>query len=149
MFLLIVVSYTVFAYYFPEIRQTLADVAITILALFSILATVLTMILLLVVLYAVKAIQQLSQQTVVPKMNELTVKMDQILENTRTVSDQVRETTNTATNTTVFVAEQVVSPIIRLSSLLTGVRAAATKLARRNGQAEQNNRPSPSSNSTS
>jgi hypothetical protein len=59
------------------------------------------------------------------------VKLNEVLDSTRSLASNVRDSASTATQTTAFIGERVVSPIIRISSLVTGVRAAATTLARR------------------
>jgi hypothetical protein len=95
------------------------------------IGALLTIALLLAVLYAVRAINRLAHDTVVPKIDMLTGKLDTVIDNTRSITSNVKDTTTTASATTVYIAEQVVSPIIRVTSLVAGVRAAARFLARR------------------
>jgi hypothetical protein len=61
----------------------------------------------------------------------VTARFSEIVDDTKETSNQVRNTAGTTANTTVFIAERVVSPIIRASSMAAGVRAAASALARR------------------
>jgi len=85
----------------------------------------------------VKTIQRLTQQEVVPKINTAVVKVDELLDNTRTITARIRDSAETATTTTTFVAERVASPVIRLSSVVAGVRAAASSLAHRDNGVEK------------
>lgn len=95
-----------------------ALVAIVVLAVFEIFSVLLLITLLAVLIYAVLAIRDLANNTVVPKVNA--------------TLDQVKDSAAAAKNTTSYVAEGVVTPLIKVSSLAAGVRAAAVALARRN-----------------
>lgn len=97
--------------------QTAAYVSIVILAIFQLFSTLLMIALLGALLYAVLTLKDIASTTVMPKV-------DQTL-------DQVKDSASAAKNTTTYVAESVVSPIIKLSSLVAGVRVAAQALARR------------------
>jgi hypothetical protein len=127
----ITIAFIVVSYLFPPFREATRDIAIVILAVFQMIASILTIVLLIGILYAVNAIQRLTRDTVLPKVDVAVVKVNEVLDNTRTITTSLRDSTTTATNTTTYVAERVVSPIIRASSLVAGVRAAATTLARR------------------
>jgi hypothetical protein len=94
-----------------------ALVAIVILAVFQIFSVLLLIALLAALIYAVIAIRDLASNTVVPKVSE--------------TLDQVKDTAVATKNTTSYVAEGVVTPLIKVSSLAAGVRAAAVALARR------------------
>ncbi len=98
--------------------DTARDVSIVILAIFEMISTLLMIALLAVLIYAVMAIRSLAQETVVPKVSQ--------------TLDQVRDTAATAKNTSTYVAQGVATPLIKLSSVAAGVRAAAAALARRN-----------------
>jgi hypothetical protein len=128
---IIAVAFIVAAYLFPEFRIATRDIAIVILAVFQMIGAILTIALLLAVLYAVRTINRLARDTVLPKIDTLTGKLDHVIENTRTITGNVKDTTATASTTTVYIAEQVVSPVIRVASLVAGVRAAARFLAQR------------------
>lgn len=132
----IVIAYGVVAFLYPDVRVALRDIFIVILAIFQMIATVLVIVLLISVLYAVKAGNDLIQQTITPKIDATVVKIDEVLDNTRTIVGNVRESSDTLTTTTVFTAERVVSPIIRVSGLMAGVRAAATALAHRDNRSD-------------
>ena len=97
---------------------TARDVSVVILAIFEMISTLLMIALLAVLIYAVMALRTLATETVVPKMNQ--------------TLDQVRDTAATAKNTSTYVAQGVVTPLIKISSVAPGVRAAAVSLARRN-----------------
>lgn len=128
---IITVAFIVAAYLFPDFRVATRDIAIVILAVFQMIGAILTIALLLAIIYAVRAINRLARETVMPKVDALSVKVDQLLDSTKMITGNIKDTTTTVSTTTVYVAEQVVSPVIRVSSLLAGVRAAATFLARR------------------
>lgn len=133
---LITIAFIVAAYFFPDFRVATRDIAIVILAVFQMIGALLTIALLLAVLYAVRAINRLAHETVVPKIDLLTGKIDGLLETTRSITSNVKDTTATASTTTVYIAEQVVAPVIRVASLMTGVRSAARYLARRGVEQE-------------
>ncbi len=97
---------------------TARDVSVVILAIFQMISTLLMIALLAVLIYAVMALKTLASDTVVPKMSQ--------------TLDQVRDTAATAKNTSTYVAQGVVTPLIKVSSVAAGVRAAAVALARRN-----------------
>jgi hypothetical protein len=128
---LITIAFIVAAALFPEFRVISRDIAIVILAVFMMIGAILIIILLLAVLYAIKTLQSLTQKEVVPKMNIMVAKVNELLDITKTITTRVRDSADTATETTVFVAEQVASPIIRVSGVVAGVRAAASMLAHR------------------
>jgi hypothetical protein len=98
--------------------ETARDVSVVILAIFSMISTLLTIALLAVLIYAVMTLRTLASETVVPKVSQ--------------TLDQVKDTAVTAKNTSTYVAQGVVTPLIKLSSVAAGVRAAAVALARRN-----------------
>lgn len=115
----------------PEFRGAWRDVFIVILSALQLIGAMLTIALLIAILWVVNQINQAARVNVLPKIDEAMVKMNDVLDSTRTLANNVRDSAGTATSTTTFVAERVVSPIIRISSLVTGVRTAATTLARR------------------
>ena len=97
---------------------TARDVSVVILAIFEMISTLLMIALLAVLIYAVMALRAVATETVMPKVTQ--------------TLDQVRDTAATAKNTSTYVAEGVVTPLIKISSVAAGVRAAASPLARRN-----------------
>ena len=131
---LILIGFIVAAVVFPTFRVVSRDIAITLLAVLQMLGAILTVALLFAVLYAVNAVNKLARDTVVPKIDTVTNKVNELLDTTRTIAGNVRDASSTATSTTTYVAERVVSPVIRVSGLIAGVRAAATTLARRSSE---------------
>lgn len=96
---------------------TARDVSVVILAIFEMISTLLMIALLGVLIYAVLALRSIAADTVMPKVSQ--------------TLDQVRDTAVTAKNTSTYVAQGVATPLIKLSSVAAGVRAAAVALARR------------------
>ena len=127
----IAIVYVIAAYNYPAFREATRDIAIVILAIFQIIGSILTVALLLALLYSMVALEKLATQTVLPKVDLLTAKLDEVIEQTQAIAGNVKDTTTTVSTTTSYIADRVVSPVIRVSSLLTGVRAAASFLARR------------------
>ena len=128
---LITIAYIVAAYIFPDFREATRDIAIVILAVFQMIGAILTAALLMALLYSMVALEKLATQTVLPKVDLLTAKLDEVIEQTQAIAGNVKDTTMTVSTTTSYIADRVVSPVIRVSSLLIGVRAAASFLARR------------------
>lgn len=114
-----------------DFRAAWRDVFIVILAALQLIGAVLSIAILIALLYVVDQINLLARHNVIPKLDEALTKANEALDVARTIANNVRDSAQTATTTTTYVAERVVSPIIRISSLVTGVRAAATTLARR------------------
>jgi len=115
----------------PDFRGAWRDVFIVIFAALQLVSAVLTIALLLAVLYVVNQLNKVARTSVLPRIDETMGKVNEVLDSTRTLAGNAQQAASSAANTTGFVAERVVSPIIRVSSLITGVRAAATTLARR------------------
>jgi ABC-type protease/lipase transport system fused ATPase/permease subunit len=81
------------------------------------ISTLLMIALLAVLIYAVMALRTVASETVLPKVSQ--------------TLDQVKDTAATAKNTTTYVAQGVATPLIKISSVAAGVKAAAIALARR------------------
>ena len=96
---------------------TARDVSIVILAIFQMISTLLMIGLLAVLIYAVMALRTAATETIMPKVSQ--------------TLDQVRDSAMTAKNTITYVAQGVATPLIKISSVAAGVRAAAVALARR------------------
>ncbi len=133
----ITVAFIVAASLYEEFRVIARDIAVVIVAVFQMISAILLIVLLIAVLYAIQVLNKLASNTLVPGINSATEKVNEVLDSARSVTDDVRESSSAVTTTTVFVAERVVAPIIRISGLVTGVRAAATTLARRNIKSEE------------
>lgn len=128
---LITIAFIVAAYLYPGFREATRDIAIVVLAVFQMIGALLTAALLFAVMYVVFAIRRITNDTIVPKIDLLTAKLDGVMDNTHAITSNIKDTTASVGTTTSYVAEQVVSPVIRVSGLLAGVRAAAGFLARR------------------
>ncbi len=102
-----------------------------ILGCFMLISSLLTITILLSLLYMINRVERLASGSLVPKLDQAMVKLNEVLDSTRVLAEQARQSAGTVTSSTTFVAEQVVSPVIRIASLASGVRAAATTLARR------------------
>jgi hypothetical protein len=113
------------------VREAIRDIFVITIGLFMLISTILTIAVLIALLYTMSRIEKLARGNVLPKLDEAMIKLNDVLESTKTLAASARETAGSAAGTTQFVSERVVSPIIRVSSLFTGVRAAATSLARR------------------
>jgi len=127
----IAIAFIVASYIYPDFREATRDIAIVILAVFQMIGAILTAALLVALLWSVFAIRKLASETVLPKVDLLTSKLDTVIDNTQAITGNIKDTTTSVTTTTSYMAEQVVSPVIRVSGLLVGVRAAASFLARR------------------
>jgi predicted membrane protein len=128
---IITIAFIVAGYLFPAWAANTRDIAIVILAVFQLISVILMIALLLALMFTVFYIRSLARDTVIPEIQDLRAKLDTVIENTRAITGNVKDTTSSVSTTTAYVAEQVVAPVIRVSSLLAGVRAAATFLARR------------------
>ena len=128
---IITIAFIVAAYIYPDFRVATRDIAIIILAVFQMIGALLTAALLVAVLWSVFAIRQLTTETVLPKVDLLTNKLDAVIDSTQSIAVNVKDTTTSVSTTTSYMAERVVSPVIRVAGLLVGVRAAASFLARR------------------
>lgn len=137
---IITIAFIVCAYLFPDFRVATRDIAIVLLAIFQMIGALLTIALLVALLWAVNAVRSLASDTVLPKVSELTDKLDQVVEKTKSITDNVKTTTGSVSTTTVYVAEQVVAPVIRVSSVFAGVRAGAAFLARRGAPRDSDRR---------
>jgi len=128
---LIVIGFIVTAAYFAVFREISRDIAIVVLAVLQMIMTLLLIVLLLAVLYIVRSLNRYTQNTLMPNINDAKAKMTEVLDQAREITGEAHETTSTVLTTTTYVAEHVVSPFIRLSGLIVGVRTAARVLAQR------------------
>lgn len=115
----------------PGVREAIRDIFIIILGFFTLISTVLSIAVIFALLYVMNRVDKLARGSVLPRLDEAMAKMNEVLESTKTLAGNAKDTAGTVAGTTNFVAERVVSPFIRVSSLVTGVAAAATTLARR------------------
>lgn len=129
--LVIAVAFVVAAAIYPTFREISRDIAIVVLAVFQVITAIVATALLVAFLYTVFYLRTLSRTTIIPQVEILTAKINQIAENTSTITGNAKTTATTVSSTTSYVAEQAVAPLIRLSGLFAGARAAASFLARR------------------
>jgi hypothetical protein len=118
-------------YWLPDFRVATRDVAIVILATFQLIGTMLTIAILFALFYAVQAMERAARLSLLPRLDSLSAKVDQLVDQTQSIAGKVQDTTAVVSGTTGYVAEQVVAPMIRASGLVAGVRAAIGYLARR------------------
>ena len=135
----ILIAFIVAAYLFPEFRVATRDITIVLLGVLTMISITLTIALLLAILYTVVFIRRLTNDTIVPQIVDLKTKLDSVIEDTRGITTNVKDTTTTVSATTSYIAEKAVSPVIRVAGLLAGVRAAARYLARRDEASELDN----------
>jgi Ni,Fe-hydrogenase III large subunit len=127
----ILIGYIAAAYAFPEFRTATAEIAVTLLAVLQMIGAFIAVAILFAILYVINALNRLANQRVVPRIEELNVKVSQLLDVTMDIANNARTTSTTVTGTTTFISEKVAAPVIRASGLFAGVRATATALARR------------------
>ncbi len=139
---ILLIAFVVGMYLAPVgIREATRDIFIIILGVFQLLTVVLLTVLLFAVIYAVNQINKVTSGTVLPKIDQAMLKLNDVLDSTRTIAGSARDSASTISGSTSFVTERVVSPVIRVSSLLMGVRAAATSLAQRNAPEQPEPKP--------
>ena len=128
---IITVAFIVAGYIFPAWAANTRDIAVVILAVFQLVSVILMIALLLALLGTVFYVRRLVRDSVMPRIEALNTKVDGVIDTTRAIAGNVQNTTSNVTTTTSYVAERVVTPVIRISGLVAGARAAATFLARR------------------
>ncbi len=100
------------------------DLAIILLAIFQLFSVTLMIVLVGVLVVMVNELRNLAKEKISPKV-------DDVLERVKDITENAKVTTTTAKQTASYVAEGVVSPVIKAASLLAGVKAGAKSLARR------------------
>jgi hypothetical protein len=114
-----------------EFRAAWRDVFIVVMVALQLLGAILTVGILIAVLVLIDRLDKLARNSLLPRLDDVTGKVNEVLDTTRGLTADVRTTTHTAAQTTVFVAERVVTPVIKLAGLLSGARSLATAFARR------------------
>ena len=84
------------------------------------IGAILTIVLLLALIFAV-CDRSAGSQYAGSRDHALKTKLDVVIENTRSITDDVKDTTTAVSTTTVYMAERVVSPVIRVAGLVAGV----------------------------
>jgi hypothetical protein len=128
---LITITLVVLAVIYPGFREALRDFSIIILALFQLIGAVVLALVAIALLYAVKAIDKSTRVTLVPKLEELSNKLDDVLANTKSVTADVKKSTAAVSTTVSIITEEIVGPAIRISSYLEGFKAATTHIGQR------------------
>jgi hypothetical protein len=128
---IITVAFIVAGYIFPAWAANTRDIAIVILVVFQLISVILLIALLIALLATVYYVRRLARDTIMPRIEALNTKVDGVIDTTRTIAGNVQNTTSSVSTTASYVAERVVTPVIRVSGLVAGARAAATFLARR------------------
>ena len=105
------------------------DLAIIVLAIFHLISVTLLIALIGVLVVMVNELRNVAKETITPKVSD-------VLENVKGITDNAKTTTTTAKQTASYVAEGVVSPVIKAASLLAGVKAGAKALARRQARGQ-------------
>jgi cytochrome c biogenesis factor len=121
----------VLAVIYPGFREALRDFAVIILALFQLIGAIVMALVAIALLYAVKAIDKSTRTTLVPKLEEISVKLDDVLANTKSVSADLRKSTGEVSTTVSIITEEVVRPAIRVSSYVRGFQAVVQLLGER------------------
>ena len=128
---LITITLVVLAVIYPGFREALRDFSIIILALFQLIGAVVLALVAIALLYAVKAIDKSTRVTLVPKLEELSNKLDDVLANAKSVTADVKKSTAAVSTTVSIITEEIVGPAIRISSYLEGFKAASTLIGQR------------------
>ena len=100
------------------------DLAIIVLAIFHLISITLLIILIAAVVVLVNELRN-AKESIEPKVNE-------VLENIKGISNNAKVTSTTAKQTASYIAEGVVSPVIKAAGLMAGIKAGAKTLAQRN-----------------
>jgi hypothetical protein len=132
-FLLISIIFIVLSIIYPGFREAVRDLAIILLALFQLIGAIAMALVAVALLYAVKAIDQTARGTLMPKLEEISTKIDTLLSKTASVTDDVKKTSTTVANTVNIISEQIVRPAIQVSSILSGIKAVGAVLGQRIG----------------
>ena len=127
----VVVVIIVLAIIYPGFREALRDFSIIILALFQLIGAVVMALVAIALLYAVRAIDKSTRLTLVPKLEELSTKLDDVLANTKSVTADVKKSTAAVTTTVSIISEEIVGPAIKLSGYISGLKAVSTLITPR------------------
>jgi hypothetical protein len=130
-FVVVSVVFIVLAVIYPGFREAVRDLAIILLALFQLIGAIAMALVAVALLYAVKAVDATARLTLMPKLEEISRKVDELLQKTTSVTDDVKKTSTTVANTVSIISEQIVRPAIQVSSFVSGIKAAAEVLGQR------------------
>lgn len=130
-FVVLSIVFVVLTVIYPGFREVVRDLAIILLALFQLIGAIAMALVAVAILYAVKAIDTTARVSLIPKLEEISTKVDDILAKTSSVTDDVKKTTASVSTAAEIISQEVVKPAIQISSLFSGVKAAATVLGQR------------------
>lgn len=131
LFVLVSLAFIVLSIIYPGFREAVRDLAIILLALFQLIGAIAMALVAVALLYAVKAVDATARLTLMPKLEEISRKVDELLQKTTSVTDDVKKTSTTVANTVSIISEQIVRPAIQVSSFVSGIKAAAEVLGQR------------------
>ncbi len=103
------------------------DLAIIVLAIFHLISVTLVIVLLAAIVIMVNELRNVAKEQISPKVSD-------VLDNVKGITNNAKVTSTTAKQTASYVAEGVVSPVIKAAGLLAGVKAGAKALAERRAQ---------------
>ncbi|MFM2308810.1 MAG: hypothetical protein RLY87_931 [Chloroflexota bacterium] len=128
---LITITLVVLAVIYPGFREALRDFSIIILALFQLIGAIVMALVAIALLYAVKAIDKSTRVTLVPKLEELSTKLDDVLANTKSVTADVKKSTAAVSTTVSIITDEIVGPAIKISGYIEGAKAAVALIGQR------------------
>lgn len=99
------------------------DLAIILVALFHLISVTIMIILLAVILVIVNELRSLAKDKIEPQVRD-------VMENVKGITENAKSTSVTAKQAASYIAEGVVSPVIKAAGLMAGVKAGAKALAR-------------------
>ena len=130
-FVVLCIVFVVLTVIYPGFREVVRDLSIILLALFQLIGAIAMALVAVAILYAVKAIDTTARVSLIPKLEEISTKVDDILAKTSSVTDDVKKTTASVSTAAEIISQEVVKPAIQISSLFSGVKAADTVLGQR------------------
>jgi len=128
---LITITLVVLAVIYPGFREALRDFSIIILALFQLIGAIVMALVAIALLFAVKAIDKSTRLTLVPKLEELSSKLDDVLANTKSVTADVKKSTAAVSTTVSIITDEIVGPAIKFSGYVEGIKAATALIGQR------------------
>jgi hypothetical protein len=135
-FVLLCIIFVVLTVIYPGFREVVRDLSIILLALFQLIGAIAMALVAVAILYAVKAIDTTARVSLIPKLEEISTKVDDILVfyilfKKSSFTDDLKNTTASVSTAAEIISQEVVKPAIQISSLFSGVKAAATVLGQR------------------
>ena len=91
-FVVLSIVFIVLSIIYPGFREAVRDLSIILLALFQLIGAIALALVAVAILYAVKAIDTTARTTLIPKLSEISTKVDELLAKTASVTDDVKKT---------------------------------------------------------